>query len=315
MSRLTPDNEELGPPQTPWRRRMYQVIFESETAAGRRFDKWIVAAILVSVGVVVLDSVPTFHLRFGTALNAAEWFFTVLFTVEYIARLVSVRNQLRYAFSFFGIVDFLSILPTYLAIFFPETHALIDVRILRLLRIFRIFKLSEYIVEYQMLGEALAASRRKILVFLSAVFMVVLIMGTLLYVVEGPEHGFVDIPTSVYWAITTVTTVGFGDITPKTDVGRFIASISMLLGWGTLAVPTGIFTAEMTARRNIRAAQLVRTCQACGAGGLGPEARFCQICGTALPPLVVPGQAGTGAVAEPVDRAGENADAPPPPMR
>ncbi|HVE51795.1 MAG TPA: ion transporter, partial [Ramlibacter sp.] len=249
MGLLTPTHRDLGPPDTPWRRRMYGVIFESDTPAGRRFDKWIVAAILVSVGVVVIDSVPTFHRRYGTVLDVAEWFFTLLFTAEYIARLVSVRNQLRYAFSFFGIVDLLSILPTYLAIFFPETHALIDVRILRLLRIFRIFKLADYMAEYQMLGEALAASRRKILVFLSAVFMVVLIMGTLLYVIEGPEHGFVDIPTSVYWAISTITTVGYGDIAPKTDVGRFIASLMMLLGWGILAVPTGIVTAEMTVRR------------------------------------------------------------------
>lgn len=301
MALFTPDNSELGRPDHPWRRRMYEVIFESDTPAGRRFDKWIVAAILVSVGVVVIDSVPSIHRRFGGVLNAAEWFFTVVFTIEYLARLASVRNQLRYAFSFFGIVDLLSVLPTYLAIFFPETHSLIDVRILRLLRIFRIFKLSEYLVEYQMLGEALAASRRKILVFLSAVFMVVLILGTLLYVVEGPEHGFVDIPTSVYWAITTVTTVGFGDITPKTDIGRFIASISMLLGWGTLAVPTGIFTAEMTARRHMRAALLVRDCQVCGAGGLGPEARFCQMCGSALGPPVIPAPAGIQG--SPEDRA------------
>jgi voltage-gated potassium channel len=280
---MVPGNEsDLGKPPQPWRRRMHEVIFESETPAGRAFDKWIVAAILVSIGVVVADSVPGLHRRFATGFNVAEWFFTLLFTVEYIARLLSVQRQLRYALSFFGIVDLLSVLPTYLAFFFPELHALIDVRILRLLRVFRIFKLADYIVEYQMLGEALAASRRKILVFLSAVFMVVLIMGTLLYVIEGPRHGFVDIPTSVYWAITTITTVGFGDITPKTDIGRFIASCCMLLGWGTLAVPTGIVTAEMTARRHMRPPLLARTCGKCGATGYGPEARFCQMCGTAL---------------------------------
>jgi voltage-gated potassium channel len=282
MGLLTPTNEELGRPREPWRQRLHEVIFESETPAGRRFDKWIVWAILVSVSVVVVDSVPGFHLRFGTALNAAEWFFTVVFTVEYLARLVAVRWQLRYVFSFFGIVDLLSVLPTYLAIFFPETHALIDVRILRLLRIFRIFKLADYMVEYQLLAEALAASRRKILVFLSAVFMVVLIMGTLLYVIEGPANGFVDIPTSVYWAITTITTVGFGDITPKTDIGRFIASCCMLIGWGTLAVPTGIFTAEMTARRHLRTPVLARACASCGAVGHAPEARYCLMCGTGL---------------------------------
>jgi len=283
MGFLTPTNEDLGRPPQPWRARLHEVIFESETPAGRRFDKWIVAAILVSVGVVVIDSVPSVRLRFGAVLNATEWFFTLLFTVEYLARLASVRNQLRYAFSFFGIVDLLSVLPTYLAVFFPETHALIDVRILRLLRIFRIFKLADYLVEYHLLAEALAASRRKILVFLSFVFMVVLIMGTLLYVVEGPANGSVDIPTSVYWAITTITTVGFGDITPRTDIGRFIASCCMLIGWGTLAVPTGIFTAEITARRHPRPLLTPRTCEACGATGYGPEARYCQMCGTALP--------------------------------
>lgn len=281
---MVPGNEsELGKPEQPWRRRMHEVIFESETPAGRVFDKVIVTAILVSVGVVIADSVPALHQRYRTMFNVTEWFFTLLFTLEYLARLLSVKRQLKYALSFFGIVDLLSVLPTYLAFFFPELHALIDVRILRLLRVFRIFKLTDYIVEYQMLGEALAASRRKILVFLSAVLMVVLILGTLLYVVEGPEHGFKDIPTSVYWAVTTITTVGFGDITPKTDAGRFIASVMMLIGWGTLAVPTGIVTAEMTARRHVRAPALPRACEKCGATGYGPEARYCQMCGTLLP--------------------------------
>jgi voltage-gated potassium channel len=280
---LPGSGSDLGKPPQPWRRRMHEVIFESDTPQGRLFDKLIIAAILVSVTVVVLDSVPETRARFRTGLNAAEWFFTLLFTVEYIARLLSVQRQLRYAFSFFGLVDLVSILPTYLAFFFPELHALIDVRILRLLRIFRIFKLTDYVYEYQMLGEALAASRRKILVFISAVLMVVLILGTLLYVVEGPANGFTDIPTSVYWAITTITTVGFGDITPKTDAGRFIASIMMLIGWGTLAVPTGIVTAEMTARRHVRPPLLSRTCENCGATGYGPEARYCQMCGSSLP--------------------------------
>ncbi len=284
---MIPGNESvLGKPDEPWRRRLHEVIFESETPAGRLFDKVIVAAILVSVAVVVLDSVPALNRRWRLAFDIAEWFFTLLFTLEYFARLVSVKRQLKYALSFFGIVDLLSVLPTYLAFFFPEVHALIDVRILRLLRIFRIFRLTDYVAEYQMLGEALAASRRKILVFLSAVLMVVLIMGTLLYVVEGPEHGFRDIPTSVYWAITTVTTVGFGDITPKTEIGRFIASVMMLIGWGTLAVPTGIVTAEMTARRHLRPQALQRTCDNCGAAGYGPEARYCQMCGSALPPAL-----------------------------
>ena len=281
---MVPGNEsELGKPPQPWRRRMHEVIFESETPAGRLFDKVIITAILVSVAVVIADSVPSLHQRFRAYFDVLEWFFTILFTIEYIARLVSVQRQLKYAFSFFGIVDLLSVLPTYLAIFFPASHALIDVRILRLLRIFRIFKLTDYITEYQMLGDALYASRRKIMVFLSAVLMVVLILGTLLYVVEGPQHGFKDIPTSVYWAITTVTTVGFGDITPKTEIGRFIASVMMLLGWGTLAVPTGIVTAEMTARRHLHPGEVPRTCENCGEAEHTARAHFCLTCGAALP--------------------------------
>src|SRR4051812_7593129 len=232
MPAMLPGTENaLGRPAAGWRRRLYEIVFESETPAGRAFDKVLVMAIVVSVAVVVADSVPALHQRWRGAFTVTEWLFTLLFTLEYIARLVSVQRPGRYARSFFGIVDLLSVLPTYLMFFLPEAQALIDVRILRLLRIFRIFKLHAYLDEYQMLAEALAASRRKILVFLSAVLMVVLILGTLLYVVEGPEHGFKDIPTSVYWAITTITTVGFGDITPKTDAGRFIASVIMLMGW------------------------------------------------------------------------------------
>jgi len=273
----------LGRPAQGWRLRLYRVIYESDTRTGRLFDQVIVAAILVSVVVVVADSVQPWHQRHRLAFEATEWFFTLLFTAEYIARLVSVNRPLRYARSFFGIVDLLAVLPTYLALFLPELHALIDVRVLRLLRIFRIFRLTEYIAEYQLMGEALLASRRKILVFLTAVLMVALILGTLLYVVEGPEHGFVNIPTAVYWAITTITTVGFGDITPKTDFGRLIASVMMLIGWGTLAVPTGIVTAEMTVRRHARAPVMPRTCDSCGATGYGPEANFCQQCGMKLP--------------------------------
>jgi voltage-gated potassium channel len=281
---MVPGNErELGRPAGGWRRRMHEVIWESETPQGRAFDKLIVVAIVVSVIVVVCDSVQPWNRRFRTAFDIAEWFFTILFTLEYLARIASVERPLRYMRSFFGIIDLLAVLPTYLALFAPELHALIDVRILRLLRVFRIFRLTNFITEYQMLGEALWASRRKILVFLSGVLMIVLVLGTLLYVVEGPEHGFTNIPTAVYWAITTITTVGFGDITPKTDVGRFIASVMMLIGWGTLAVPTGIVTAEMTLRGQARPIANPRSCRSCGATGYGPEANFCQRCGEKLP--------------------------------
>lgn len=267
-----------------WRRRLYRVIWESDTPAGRLFDKVVVVAILVSVAVVMADSVQGWHTRFRATFTATEWFFTVLFTLEYLARLMTVERPLRYARSFFGVVDLLAVLPTYLALFLPELQALIDVRVLRLLRIFRIFKLTEYVAEYQVMGEALLASRRKILVFLSAVLMIVLVLGTLMYVVEGPGNGYTDIPTAVYWAISTITTVGFGDITPKTDFGRFIASVMMLIGWGTLAVPTGIVTAEMTMRRHARAPVAPRSCEGCGATGYGPEANYCQQCGASLPP-------------------------------
>lgn len=281
LQRPAPD----AAPRQPWRQRLYRVIWESDTPAGRLFDQVVVAAIVASVIVVLVDSGHAGNERLRHAFEVLEWIFTALFTLEYAARLVSVQRPLRYALSFFGVVDLLAVLPTYLALFMPEMYVLIDVRTLRLLRIFRIFRLTAYVAEYQSMGEALWASRRKILVFIAAVVMIDLVMGTVMYVVEGPEHGFTDIPTSVYWAITTMTTVGFGDIAPKTDLGRFISSVMMLVGWGTLAVPTGIVTAEMTMRRHTRAPMLPRTCAECGATGYGPEANFCQQCGRPLPPV------------------------------
>jgi voltage-gated potassium channel len=190
---------------------------------------------------------------------------------------------MAYATSFFGIIDLLSILPTYLALFVPGAEVLVDVRILRLLRVFRIFKLANYVSEYTMLGQALAASRRKILVFLSVVFMVVLVMGSVMYLVEGAANGFTSIPTAMYWAVSTMTTVGFGDITPKTDLGRLISSLMMMLGWGVLAVPTGIVTAEMSAQRHTRETTTTRTCHHCLTEGHLPDARYCYKCGTTLP--------------------------------
>ncbi len=274
-------------PLAGWRLRWYIVIFEADTPAGRRFDQLLILAIVLSVAVIMADSVEVLRQRFGGFFNVLEWGFTLLFTLEYAARLACVRRPLRYARSFFGIIDLVALLPSYLALFFPELYALLDVRVLRLLRIFRVFKLTAYVAEYQGLVRALAASRRKILVFLSGVLMLVLILGTVMYVVEGPESGFTSIPTSVYWAITTVTTVGFGDITPKTDLGRLVASFMMLLGWGTLAVPTGIVTAEMAAQRNRwMAPPTTRTCHECLSEGHAPDARFCANCGARLPRYV-----------------------------
>lgn len=276
----------LGKPLDGWRLRAYTIIFEADTRAGRAFDQWLMAAILVSVGVVALDSVSTIGQRFGSVFDVLEWGFTLLFTLEYIARLLCVRHPMRYALSFYGVIDLLSLLPTYVALLVPEVSALIDVRVLRLLRVFRVFKLTAYVAEYQSLARALAASRRKISVFLSAVLMIVLVMGTLMYVVEGPANGFTSIPTGVYWAVTTMTTVGFGDITPKTDLGRFIASCMMLLGWGTLAVPTGIVTSEMAALRGVVTTATTRTCHECLTEGHAPDTRYCMHCGAHLPEYV-----------------------------
>lgn len=264
------------------RQRMYRVIFESDTPAGRWFDIVLMALIVASVGVVVFDSVHVLADRHQAVLGRLEWVFTGLFTAEYLARLYCAQDRRGYALSFFGVIDLLAVLPTYLALLFPELHALLDIRMLRLLRIFRVLKLTEYVAEYRYLGRALAASRRKILVFLFTVSIVVLIMGTLLYVVEGPGNGFTSIPMSVYWAITTMTTVGFGDITPKTDLGRAIASAMMLMGWGVLAVPTGIVTAEMVQEaQGGRRARGLR-CPSCRGTGLSRTDRFCRHCGAAL---------------------------------
>ncbi|MFT3801553.1 MAG: ion transporter [Burkholderiaceae bacterium] len=281
-------------PAGGWRLRLHRIIFEAETPAGRAFDLALVALILLSVAIVVLDSIDSVRTRYGALLGMLEWLLTGLFTIEYVARLVCVRRPLRYATSAFGIIDLVAVLPTYLAFLVPGLHLLIDVRILRLLRLFRILKLTAYVEEYRMLGGALYASRRKIFVFMTFVMMVVLIMGTLMYVVEGPRHGFTSIPVGVYWAVTTMTTVGFGDITPQTDFGRVIASTMMLIGWGTLAVPTGIVSAEFTARRLAPPTPSTRTCPECLTEGHSPGARFCHECGARLPRATMPRDGGDG---------------------
>ena len=276
------DDLALGKPLTGWRLRLYTVIFEADTVAGKRFDVSLIFTILLSVAVVVLDSVDSLSARWDGWFTALEWMFTGLFTLEYLARLACVRRPLRYATSFYGVIDLIALLPTYLAVLWPGLHLLVDVRVLRLLRIFRVFKLALYAAEYRHLAHAIAASRRKIMVFLGFVVMVVLVMGTLMYVVEGPANGFTSIPTAVYWGVTTMTTVGFGDITPKTDLGRLIASLMMLMGWGVLAVPTGIVTAEMGALRTAER-PTTRTCHECLSEGHAEDARYCRHCGAALP--------------------------------
>ena len=274
----------FGRPARGWRARMHEVIFGIDTPAGRNFDIALVCVVMLSIVVVMLESVPHIGSRYAGVMHALEWLFTLLFTVEYIARLACVRRPMRYATSFYGLVDLVSVLPTYISLLVPGSGVLLDIRVLRLLRVFRIFKLTLYLEEYTRLGEALRASRRKIMVFLSVVLMAIVVLGTLMYVVEGPENGFTSIPMAMYWATVTMTTVGYGDITPHTYLGKAIASCMMLLGWGILAVPTGIVTAEMTSQRLGRRGPRTpeRGCDACGSVGHDPRARFCKDCGAAL---------------------------------
>ena len=275
------DAARFGRPERGWRRRLFGIVFESNTPAGRLFNTVVIVAIVLSVAAVIANSVEGVKSRHGAVLDGIEWMFTGLFTIEYLARLICVDKPLRYARSFFGIVDLAAVLPTYLAFVFPEAQALIDVRVLRLVRVFRIFKLTRYLSEVRLLGRAMANSMRKILVFLSVVIMAVLVVGTLMYVIEGPENGFTSIPKSIYWALSTITTVGYGNIVPRTELGRALASLVMLIGWGILAVPTGIVTAEMTVQSLGHAS--VERCVECGATGHAADATYCRRCGARLP--------------------------------
>jgi len=277
--------EKYGKPDSGLRLRLYTIIFEADTRAGWRFDVALIIAIVLSILVVIVDSMTSASKTYDQVLNGLEWTFTILFTIEYLTRLACVRHPWRYATSFFGVVDLLSILPTYVALISPEIGVLLDVRILRLLRIFRIFKLTLYVTEYSALGEALRASRRKILIFISFVLMLILVLGTVMYVVEGSGNGYTSIPVAMYWAVVTMTTVGYGDLTPQTDLGKLIASMMMLVGWGTLAVPTGIVTSEMAAQRlSHRAETTTRTCSNCLSEGHAANAKFCKDCGASLLP-------------------------------
>jgi voltage-gated potassium channel len=262
------------------RRRLHEIIFEADTRAGWAFDIAVMGLILASIGVVMLESVETIRADHGPLLRALEWGFTILFTIEYILRLSSVRRPLRYALTPLGLIDFLAIVPTYLSLFLPGAQTLLVVRVLRLLRIFRIFKLAEYLRESSVLVSALKASRRKITVFLLTVLTIVLIVGTMMYVVEGPTHGFTNIPVGVYWAVVTLTTVGYGDLSPATPLGRMLAVIVMLMGYAIIAVPTGIVTMELTRVRDLPVSN--QACPSCGIGGHEYGAKFCRRCGAAL---------------------------------
>jgi voltage-gated potassium channel len=262
------------------RERLREIIFESGTPAGKAFDVTLLITILVSILAVMLESVASIRERAGTALYVAEWVLTLLFTAEYAARLAVVEKPARYARSFFGLVDLVSILPTYLSLLFPGAHSLLVIRSLRLLRIFRVFKLGRFLGEQNLLMTALRLGHTKILIFFATVLILDLILGTAMYVVEGAASGFTSIPVAMYWAIVTTTTVGYGDIAPASALGQVIASIAMLLGYSIIAVPTGIVTAEIVdaARRP----QTSRTCPHCMSEGHLLEARFCRDCGGQL---------------------------------
>lgn len=262
------------------RSRLREIIFGTDTPAGKTFDVVLIWSIILSVSIVILESVHCIRNEYGSFLYAIEWFFTILFTVEYILRLVSVKRPLGYAFSFFGIVDLLAILPTYVSIFVPGSQSLLTIRTLRLLRTFRVFKLTHYIHEAGVIMTALRASRRKISVFLAAVITIVVIIGSFMYVIEGEPNGFTDIPTSIYWAIVTLTTVGYGDVAPHTPIGKTVASFLMIIGYGIIAVPTGIVTVEMS-QASQKAAH-VRECPECHLTGHDSNARFCKFCGATL---------------------------------
>lgn len=264
--------------QNSFKRKMHSVIFEAETKAGRAFDIALIFLISASVLVAILESVFSTASEVGSILYIAEWVFTILFLTEYFLRIYIVEKPFKYIFSFFGIVDLVSCLPTLVSFFIPGAQSLIVIRALRLLRIFRIFKLAQYFKESMVIYEALMASRVKILVFMFSVVLIVIFAGAAMHVVEGPENGFTSVPTSMYWAVVTLTTVGYGDLSPKTEWGRLLASMLMILGYAIIAVPTGIITSELT-RQGSGNSISNRACPGCGTQGHYPDAIYCRRCG------------------------------------
>jgi voltage-gated potassium channel len=272
-------NKELWP-DSLWRRRLFIIIFGTNTHAGRRFDIAVLWAIVLSIFVVMLESVRHIKEEYGDLLRIAEWVFTIIFTLEYILRMISIKKPWYYISSFYGIIDLISVIPTYISIFVVGGQYLLIIRALRLLRIFRVLKLTRYMGEASSLGKALNASRHKITVFMWVVFTIVIIMGTLMYLIEGGSNGFTSIPRSIYWAIVTLTTVGYGDIAPQTVLGQILASLIMILGYAIIAVPTGIVTSEITQQKiNSR---IIQDCKKCGFNDHAPDAVFCKRCGTIL---------------------------------
>lgn len=262
-----------------WKNKLHEIIYEADTPEGKLFDVVLLIAIIVSIALVMLESVDAIGEKYKHQLNIGEWIITILFSVEYFLRIITINRPKKYIFSFYGLIDFLSTIPKYLSIIFTGTHSLVALRALRLLRIFRILKLARFIEESQHLAKALKASRARISVFLFFVLIVCIILGSIMYLVEGAENGFTSIPRSVYWAIVTLTTVGFGDIAPQTPIGQFIASIIMILGYAIIAIPTGIVTSEIGKKKRDLNTQ---SCPHCTKEGHVDKAIFCHHCGNKL---------------------------------
>jgi voltage-gated potassium channel len=263
-----------------WKDVLHEVIFGAETRAGKAFDVLLIASIIISVFVVMLDSVNSIGSVYGDLFYRLEWFFTILFTVEYILRLCCVNRPLHYAISFFGVIDLLAVIPTYISLILPGTQFLLVIRILRVLRIFRVLKLAQFIGEANLLVQALRASSRKIIVFLFTVLSLITVFGSLIYVIEGEANGFTSIPRSIYWAIVTMTTVGYGDISPKTGFGQTLAAMVMIIGYSIIAVPTGIVTAEISQRFSVQICN--RPCPGCGTCDHAQDSSHCRHCGEKL---------------------------------
>ena len=261
------------------RAKLHEIIFEADTKKGKIFDIILLIAILISVFGVILSSVDSIEKDYGNILRFSEWIFTILFTIEYIFRIYCIKKPIKYIFSFMGIIDFLSIIPTYLVFLYPPIHVLVDIRAIRLIRVFRVFKLSRYLRGANIMQIALKSSRPKIIVFLLSVILIVIILGTLMYIVEGQKNGFENIPKSIYWSVVTLTTVGYGDVVPLTTTGKFLASIIMILGYAIIAVPTGIVSAAIA-----KSASKITTqsCRVCSREGHDLDARHCKFCGASL---------------------------------
>ncbi len=266
-------------PSGTWRQRVHQVIFEADTKAGRLFDVILFWAIALSVLAVMLESVRELHEKYETIFFVVEWTFTILFTIELFFRLISVKKPLKYIFSFYGIVDILAILPTYLGLWWVNSSSFRIIRILRLLRIFRVLKLMGFLTQATIISKALKASKQKIMVFLFAVAILTVLLGTLMYLIESADAGFTSIPRSIYWAIVTLTTVGYGDIAPQTPLGQFVASLVMITGYAIIAVPTGIVSSEIS-KQDIHTN--TQACPACGKEGHDDDADYCNHCGAKL---------------------------------